>query len=73
MKLVTIETLVNSMAEENSSYEIADFLGVSVSMVSSYKLHSYNPSLTVAKTVYEKSGIVLHPFAELSLKKELEK
>ena len=54
-----------------SSYEIAELLGVSVSMVSGYKLHQYNPSLEVAKNVYKKTNVVLHPFAEQSLKLEL--
>jgi transcriptional regulator with XRE-family HTH domain len=54
-------------------YVIAEALGVSVSMVSSYKLGGYNPSLSVAKTVYRQEGIVLHPFSEESLKVELSK
>lgn len=54
-------------------YQIADALGVSVSMVSSYKKGDYNPSLTVAKTVYRNEGIVFHPFSEDGLKYEISK
>lgn len=69
-----IKDLILSMLEhDQSSYDIAGYLGVSVSMVSSYKLHNYNPSITVAKTVYTKSNIVLHPFSEESLKYEIAK
>ena len=74
MELTSIKELIDNLIEQGSnSYDVAEFLGVSVSMVSSYKLHSYNPSLTVAKTVYSKAKIALHPFAEESLKFELDK
>jgi len=53
--------------------EIAEKLGVSVSMVSSYKGGSYNPSLTVAKRVYLDEGLVFHPFSENGLKHEIAK
>lgn len=56
-----------------SGYEIADELGVSVSMVSSYKHNNYNPSIGVAKKVYVDTNIVLHPFSEESLKIEITK
>ena len=70
--MMFIKDLIEGMIEEGkNSYEVAEFLQVSVSMVSSYKLHKYNPSLTVAKTVYSKTEIVLHPFAEQSLKFEI--
>ena len=52
---------------------IARELNVSVSMVSAYRLHQYNPSLAVAKTVYQIDFTVLHPFSEESLKYEIEK
>ena len=69
-----IKDYVNSLVDEGiEGGEIAQKLGVSVSMVSSYKLHSYNPSLQVAKHVYETEGIVFHPFSEDSLKYEIEK
>ena len=72
--MVTIQQLIEEFVEDQkSSLEIAAFLGVSVSMVSAYKGHSYNPSLEVAKTVYAKSGIQLHPFAEESLIHEIDK
>ena len=51
--------------------EIAEKLGVSVSMVSSYKSGSYNPSITVAKRIYVDEGITFHPFSEDSLKFEI--
>lgn len=53
--------------------DIANKLGVSVSMVSSYKAGSFNPSITVAKKVYLEEGIIFHPFSEESLKYEIEK
>jgi len=51
--------------------EIAEQLGVSVSMISSYRNHKYNPSLKVAKTVYRDDNVVLHPYSEDSLKFEM--
>jgi len=56
-----------------SNNEIANQLGISVAMISNYKRRGFNPSLAVAKKVYELDGIVLHPFSEDSLKFELEK
>jgi len=58
----------------DTSKEIAKFLGISDSMLSAYKKeHSYNASLTVALRVFEKVGVVLHPFGKENLKYELEK
>ncbi len=41
-------------------------------MLSSYK-KSYRPSLDVAKRIYATDNVVLHPFAEESLKHEINK
>jgi len=65
-----IETLTNKGL---IGRDIAKKLDVSVSMVSSYKLHNYNPSLIVAKKVYKEENIVLHPYSEESLKYEISK
>lgn len=69
-----IEEYVSTKLENGElGREIADSLGVSVSMVSSYKKGEYNPSLSVAKHVYKNEGIVFHPFSEAGLKLEIEK
>lgn len=69
-----IREYINKLADDGmQGQEIADQLGVSISMVSSYKLHNYNPSITVAKHMYGTKGIVFHPFSEESLKLEIEK
>jgi len=52
---------------------IANKLGISVAMISSYKRKGFNPSLSVAKRVYLLEGIVLHPYSEKGLKFEIEK
>ena len=70
--MVTIQEYVAKQLDELTSIELKDKLGVSLSMLSSYK-KSYNPSLDVAKRIYAKDNVVLHPFAEESLKYELEK
>lgn len=70
----TIQELVKELVDSGeTSNEIASYLSISVSMVSAYKKQSYNPSITVAKTVYTKSQIVLHPFSEESLQLEIAK
>jgi len=53
------------------SIELAKRLKVSVAMLSSYKTQNFKPSITVAKTVYQLDGVVLHPFSEDSLKFEI--
>jgi transcriptional regulator with XRE-family HTH domain len=53
--------------------DIAESIGVSTSMVSSYRNHKYNPSISVAKRVYTLEGITLHPFSEASLILEIER
>lgn len=70
--MVTIQDYVKEKLEDTSSIGLANSLGVSLSMISAYK-KSYNPSLSVAKTVYQLDGVTLHPFAEESLKVELAK
>ena len=72
MGLRFIQDYVRTKTEDGESgAEIARQLKVSLSMVSSYKLHDYKPSLTVAKNVYKNEGIVLHPFSKESLEKEI--
>jgi len=70
--MVTIQSYVKHKLEEITSIQLADELGVSLSMISAYK-KSFNPSLDVAKKVYARDKVVLHPFAEESLKYELAK
>lgn len=53
--------------------DIAEILGVSVSMVSAYKGGSYNSSLAVAKRLYKRENLVFHPYSEEALKKEIAK
>lgn len=70
--MVFIEDFVNQMFDEGKlGREIAYELNVSVSMVSAYRQGSYKPSLDVAKYVFEKHNIVLHPFSEEGLEYEL--
>jgi ribosome-binding protein aMBF1 (putative translation factor) len=72
MGLRFIQDYVLAKADEGlSGADIAKQLKVSISMVSSYKLHDYKPSLGVAKNVYRNEGIVLHPFSKESLEKEI--
>ena len=70
--MVTIQEYVAEQLEDLTSIELKDKLGVSLSMLSSYK-KSYNPSLDVAKRIYKIDNVVLHPFSDESLKYELEK
>lgn len=70
--MVTIQDYVVEQLEELTSIELKDKMGVSLSMLSSYK-KSYNPSLEVAKRIYAKDNVVLHPFAEQSLIFEINK
>lgn len=58
-------------AEGLKTTEIAIRLGVSQPMVSSYRTEGFNCNLKTAKFVYRDYGVVLHPFAEESLKFEL--
>jgi len=68
--MVKIQEYIANQLEELTSVELKDKLGVSLSMISSYK-KSYNPSLDVAKRVYQADKVVLHPYAEESLQYEL--
>lgn len=69
-----IAEYISTLAEDGMhGADIAKKLGVSNSMVSSYKAGSFNPSITVAKKVYMDEGIIFHPFSEESLKYEIEK
>lgn len=53
--------------------EIAQCLGVSKGMVSSYRGADYKPSIRTAMYIYASEGIVLHPFAKESLEYEIKK
>lgn len=55
------------------SYEVADLLGISKSMVSNYKAKRFFPSIEVAIRVYKLESLALHPFAEESLQYEIER
>lgn len=73
MGLVFIKDYLLQKLEEKTSVDLANELRVSVSMLSSYKLQGYKPSITVAKRVYELDRIALHPFSAESLEYELAK
>ena len=70
--MVTIQEYIANQQETIDNKDLALKLQVSISMISLYK-KSYNPSLDVAKRVYIADGITLHPFAEESLKYEINK
>ena len=73
-KVEFIEEYVNTRLENGQmGHQVAELLGVSVSMVSSYKRGDYNPSLNVAKHVYQNEGIVFHPFSKDALVLEIAK
>lgn len=62
---MTIQEYISKLEEEgNSNKDISIILGVSRSMVSSYKTQNYNPSLAVAIRVYKHSGDILFPFSK---------
>jgi len=68
-----IQTLIEEMkAAGMKGQEIANDLGISNSMVSSYRHQHFSPSLNVAMRVYADKAIVLHPYNEDSLKYEIE-
>ena len=71
--MVFIKDYILERLEEETSIDVAQDLGVTVAMLSSYKNHRYNASLTVAKKVFAKYGVTLHPFAKDSLKFEIER
>jgi transcriptional regulator with XRE-family HTH domain len=68
-----IKSYLEEKATKLTNAEIANQLGISVAMISSYKNKNFNPSLTVAKKAYQMDGIVLHPFSEEAIKYEIEK
>ena len=70
--MVTIQEYVAAQLDELTSIELSDKLGVSLSMLSSYK-KSYNPSLDVAKRIYAVDNITLHPYSSESLEYEIAK
>jgi len=72
--VVQIKTLIEEMSAKGlKGYEIAERLGVSNSMVSSYTTQGFDASFNVAVKVYQDMKIVLHPFAEESLIYEINK
>lgn len=70
--MVTIKEYLVNLNETKKKIEIASLLSVSPSMISQYMLHNYNPSLDVAKIVYKMDKVVLHPYSEESIIKEIE-
>lgn len=70
--MVMIKDYLSSLNEEKKKVEIAVILQISPSMVSQYMLHDYQPSLEVAKIAYKRDKVVLHPYSEESLIKEIE-
>ena len=67
------EYIIKLREEGLMGKQIAEKLGVSVSMVTQYEKENYNPSLETAKKVYTETGIALHPFGEENLKLEVNK
>lgn len=71
--MIFIQDLLKEMSDSGmKGIEIANELGISNSMVSSYKCQNFSPSLNVAMRVYSDKAIVLHPYSEDSLKYEIE-
>jgi len=71
--IITIKEYVTTLLTTNKPSAVATMLGVSTAMVSTYKLHEYNPSLDVACKVFATDGTVLHPYAADSLLFEINK
>lgn len=72
--MTTITTYIKNLKEEGlNTTEIAQRLGVSQPMVSSYVKEGFNCKLSTAINIYRDYNIILHPFAEESLKYELER
>jgi len=72
--MVLVQAYIQSLEDEGlNGREIAEKLGVSTSMISTYKHNDYNPSISVAKKVFKDENITLHPFATESLELELNK
>lgn len=68
-----IKDYIEEKLNNYTANELADSLGISISMLTAYKRYGYNASLEVAKRVYTLEHIVLHPFSEASIKYELSK
>ena len=68
-----VKDYVEEKLTNYTTTDVADMLGISISMITAYKRYDYNASLDVAKRVYELDGVVLHPFSEASIKFELSK
>lgn len=73
--MVLIEDYLNEKIEGGEkTKDIASELNLTPAMIGQYRLKKgYNPSLTVAKRVYELDGVVLHPFSEESIQYEIKK
>jgi len=72
--MVLVQTYIQSLEEEGlNGRDIAEKLGVSTSMISTYKHNDYNPSISVAKKVLQDVNITLHPFSKESLQHEINK
>lgn len=68
-----VKDYVEEKLTNYTTTDVADMLGISVSMITAYKRYDYNASLDVAKRVYALDGVVLHPFSEASIKYEIAK
>lgn len=72
--MLKVQDYIKQLEEEGlKTIDIAIRLGVSQPMVSSYRTEGFNCNLKTAKFVYRDYGVVLHPFAEESLRYELDK
>ena len=71
--MVFIDAYIQSRVDAGEkTKDIANDLNLTSAMVGQYRLkRGYNPSLTVAKLVYEKYAIALHPFSAESLQYEI--
>lgn len=68
---IKIQELIKQKEEEGYVHnDLAEFFGVSSSMVTKYR-NNFNASLKVATNVYEKHNIVLYPFSESALIEEV--
>lgn len=71
-KIITIQSYIDDLEKQGlNGVEISKHLGVSASMISTYKANRFNISLKQAKYLYQTYGVVIHPYSEASLKAEL--
>ncbi len=70
---MTIKEYILEQLEDRTAAEVANSLGISVPMISSYKTQGYNPSLRVATKAYELHKVILRPFSEEGLQHEVNK